>query len=139
MKVLVSRCLLGENCRYKGDSCKSEKVLALRERGYQLIDVCPECDGGLPTPRPAAEIVNGAVINAEGKDVTAQYMKGAENALRLALENDVAFAVLKTKSPSCGYGTIYDGTFTGKLIQGDGVTAKLLAENGIRVIRDTDL
>lgn len=138
MAILVSKCLLGENCRYKGDGCKNEKVLEAI-RGEEVIAVCPEQDGGLPTPRPPAEIVGGRVINAEGKDVTAEYFSGAENALRLAKERGVTLCILKAKSPSCGSGKVYDGSFTGTLIDGDGVTARLLKENGFRVISEVDL
>lgn len=139
MKILVSRCLLGVNCRYKGDNCLNPKVLALKDQGYELIDVCPESDGGLPTPRPAGERVGNKVLAKDGTDLTAEYEKGARNALRLAKENDVDFALLKSKSPSCGCGLIYDGTFSGQLKEGNGVTAQLLIDNGIKVVPDTDM
>lgn len=139
MKILVSKCLLGYDCRYKGDNCKNQKIIDLAQKGYEIIGICPECDGGLPTPRAPGEIVGTKVMTKDGKDITAQYKAGAEHALKLAKENDVAFAVLKSKSPSCGYGQIYDGTFSGKLVEGNGITAALLSENGIKVIPDTDI
>ena len=139
MKILVSKCLLGYDCRYKGDNCRNDKVLRLAEQGYEFVGICPECDGGLPTPRPAGEIVSGKVLTKEGIDITQQYKKGAEVALDLAKLNNVAFAVLKSKSPSCGYGKIYDGTFSGRLTDGNGVTAQLLSDNGIKIICDDEL
>ena len=137
-KILVSKCLLGINCRYKGDNCKNEAVCVLGER-YEIIGVCPEQDGGLPTPRDPAEIVGDRVISSSGRDVTAEYNKGAHHALELAKSNKIEFAVLKSKSPSCGCGTIYDGTFSGKLTIGDGVTSKLLKENGFKVIDENEI
>lgn len=137
-KILVSRCLLGENCTYRGDSNFCEKVAALRDK-YELITVCPEADGGLSIPRDPAERVGDKVISKTGKDVTAEYIKGAEIALRKALENNVSFAVMKARSPSCGSGTIYDGTFTGKRVDGDGVAVQLLKKHGIRVITEEEI
>ena len=137
-KILVSKCLLGENCRYKGDNCKNDTVCALAEK-YEIVPVCPEQDGGLPTPRDPAEIVGERVISSAGRDVTAEYEKGANNALELAQKNSVEFAVLKSKSPSCGCGVIYDGTFTGNLTEGHGVTARLLLENGFSVFDENNI
>ena len=137
-KILVSKCLLGENCRYKGDSNFCEKVAALGEK-FELIPVCPEQDGGLPTPRDPSERIGERVMTCNGKDVTAEYMKGAEIALKLALDNEAKMAVLKARSPSCGSGIIYDGTFTGVRIAGDGVTAELLKKHGIRVITEEEI
>lgn len=131
-KILVSKCLLGINCRYKGDNCKNDAVCALSEN-YEIIPICPEQDGGLPTPRDPAEIVNGRVISSTGRDVTAEYEKGARHALDLAREHSAEFAVLKSKSPSCGCGIIYDGTFSGTLTTGDGITARLLKAGGFKV------
>ena len=137
-KILVSKCLLGINCRYNGDSCKNDAVCALSEK-YEIIPICPEQDGGLPTPRDPAEIVNGRVISSAGRDVTAEYEKGARHALELAREHNVEFAVLKSKSPSCGCGTIYDGTFSGTLITGDGITAGLLKAMGFKVTDENSI
>ena len=137
-KILVSRCLLGENCTYRGDSNFCEKVAALSEK-YEIITVCPEADGGLTIPRDPAERMGDKVISKNGKDVTAEYVKGAEIALHKALENGVSFAVMKARSPSCGCGVIYDGTFTGTRIQGDGVAAGVLKKHGIRVITEEEI
>ena len=136
--ILVSNCLLGCACRYKGDDCKNERILALAEN-HTLLGVCPEQMGGLPTPRNPSEIVGDKVVSNAGCDVTAEYRKGAEAALYLAKLNHVDFAVLKAKSPSCGKGLIYDGTFTGNKIPGNGVTVSLLLENGIPVYTEDEL
>lgn len=138
MKILVSKCLLGENCRYKGDNCKNDKVLALA-REHELIGVCPEVMGGLSTPRLPAERVGENVLAADGTDVTAAYAAGAEQALAIAEREGVAYCILKSKSPSCGKGVIYDGTFTGALTEGDGVAAALLMRHGFRVLDETEL
>lgn len=138
MKILVSACLLGCPCRYDGQSKRHPEVEALRERGYQLIPVCPEVQGGLPTPRPPAERQrDGQVVNREGADVTAQYQAGARLALETARAQGCTWAVLKERSPSCGSGEIYDGTFSGTLIPGDGVTAQLLRQAGIAVLGES--
>ncbi|MBQ2667618.1 MAG: DUF523 domain-containing protein [Clostridia bacterium] len=136
--ILVSNCLLGCTCRYKGDDCRNEQILALAEN-HTLVGVCPEQMGGLPTPRDPSEIVGNQVISSAGKDVTAEYTKGAETALFLAQLNRVDFAILKAKSPSCGKGLIYDGTFTGNKIPGNGITVQLLQKNGIPVFSEEEL
>lgn len=136
-KILVSSCLLGSQCRYKGDGCRCEKVLALAEN-HILIPVCPEQMGGLATPRDPSERVNDKVMSCKGRDVTEQFRKGAENALFLAQLNHVDFAVFKANSPSCGKGIIYDGTFTGGKKEGNGITTDLLLENGIPVFTEDE-
>lgn len=136
-KILVSACLMGCECRYKGDSCRNEEILALAE-DHTLIAVCPEQLGGLPTPRYPAEIQGDKVINSAGIDVTAEYRKGAETACYLAKLNGVKVAIMKSKSPSCGHGLIYDGTFGGGKIPGSGVTAALLEANGIQVFTEDE-
>ena len=138
MKILVSACLLGENCKYNGKNNYSERVAAY-VAGHEVIPVCPEVLGGLPTPRDPSEIVNGEVINCKGISVDRQFRTGAEEALRIAKENDIALAVLQSRSPSCGVRQIYDGSFTGKLIPGQGVFAGLLRENGFRVMDCEDI
>jgi len=138
VKILVSRCLLGEPCRYDGRSCPERAVQELGKE-HTLIPVCPECDGGLPTPRPPAEITGGKVINAEGYDVTREYRKGAESALQKAREEKPDLVILKAKSPSCGVGKIYDGSFSRTLTEGNGVTADLLLKAGYRVITEKQL
>lgn len=136
--ILVSNCLLGCECRYKGDGCKCEKVLEL-SKNNTIIGICPEQTGGLSTPRNPSEIVGDRVISSNGTDVTKEYMKGAQTALFLAQLNNIDYAVLKANSPSCGNKMIYDGTFTGTKIPGEGVTAKLLRENGFKVISEEEL
>ena len=131
-KLLVSACLLGENCKYSGGNNYTPAVEALKGK-FDVIPVCPEQMGGLPTPRIPAERVGEKVLTREGADVTAAYRKGAEDALAIAKANGVKFAVLQERSPSCGSEYVYDGTFSGKLIPGQGVTAQLLEENGIKV------
>ena len=132
MKILISACLLGVPCRYDGASRPQPWMEALAQR-HELVPVCPEQLGGLATPRPPAERRGDAVVTASGADVTAQYRRGAEEALRLYRLLGCEAAVLKERSPSCGRGTVYDGTFTGTLTGGDGVTAELLAAHGIPV------
>ena len=136
--ILVSSCLLGCACRYKGDDCKNERILALAKE-HVLLGVCPEHMGGLETPRAPSEIVVYKVMSNAGRDVTAEYRKGAEAALYLAQLNRADFAILKAKSPSCGKGLIYDGTFSGSKVPGNGVTAALLLENGIPVYTEEEL
>lgn len=133
--AVISRCLLGEKCRYDGCCKKIENLDSLKKK-YRLIPVCPEEMGGLETPRLPSEIRDGRVYMCDGKDVTAQFEKGAILALKKAKENNCVVAVLKSKSPSCGNGKIYDGTFSGKLTTGDGIFAKMLKENGIYEIYD---
>ncbi len=136
--ILVSNCLLGCACRYKGDDCKNKRILALA-KDHVLLGVCPEQMGGLETPRAPSEIVGDKVVSNVGRDVTDAYRKGAEMALHLAKLNRVDFAILKAKSPSCGKGLIYDGTFSGNKIPGNGVTAALLLQNGIPVYTEEEL
>lgn len=137
-KLLISACLLGEPCRYDGLSkpLDEKKLAALRKR-YELIPVCPEQAGGLPTPRIPSERRGARVINRAGEDVTAQFRRGAAEALRLARENGCERALLKERSPSCGSGEIYDGSFTGRVVSGDGVAAEALKAAGVRVCGET--
>ncbi len=138
VKKLCSACLLGVKCRYDGKSSLNKKVLDLAAK-ETLIPVCPEQLGGLPTPRSPSEQRNGKVVTKDGKDVTDNFKRGAEETLRLAKIYGCKEAILKQRSPSCGYGKIYDGTFSGKLIKGNGVTAELLRKNGILVKTEEDL
>jgi uncharacterized protein YbbK (DUF523 family) len=142
---LVSACLLGINCKYDGRNNANSKVICLKD----LVPVCPEQLGGQPTPRPNSEITGGSghdvigglakVIEKDGNDVTSSFIKGANEVLNIAKSLDIKEAILKARSPSCGCGKIYDGTFTRKLINGDGVTTALLKKNGIMVITEEDL
>ena len=137
-KLLISACLLGIPCRYDGKSKPLAAISRLREK-YELIPVCPEQLGGLPTPRTPSERSRDCVVMADGTDVTAQYQKGAHAALDLCLHEGCVAAVLKERSPSCGSGEIYDGTFSRTLVAGDGMTAELLKKNGIKVCGESEL
>jgi len=140
-KIIVSACLAGENCRYDGKNCLNKDIKKLVDAG-KAIPVCPEVLGGLPVPRIPAEITvcdgSEKIINRHGEDITEFFKRGAEKTLDIAKENEVMFAILKSRSPSCGNGEIYDGTFGGKLTKGDGITAIKLKEAGIPVISDED-
>lgn len=138
MKLLVSACLLGVRCRYDGASKPHPLVEELAKR-HTLVPVCPEQLGGLSTPRPPAERQGDRVRTAAGVDVTEQYCRGAEEALRLCRIFGCEATVLKERSPSCGYGAVYDGTFTGTLTAGNGVTAELLTAHGISVYGESAL
>lgn len=146
-KILCSACLLGVKCRYDGQGKPNEKVIGLLSKEI-LIPVCPEQLGGLSTPRTPAEITGQGGLVLDGKtkvmtktggDVTENFVRGAEEALRIAKVFGARKAILKQKSPSCGCGKIYDGTFSDKLVAGDGVAAALLKRNGIKVISEENL
>lgn len=138
MNILISACLLGCACRYDGKSKTHPAALLLREK-HTLIPVCPEIYGGLPTPRLPSEIVGDKVQNSAGADMTEAYGQGAAEALRLAELFGCKVAVLKAKSPSCGKGKVYDGTFSRTLTDGDGVTAALLQKHGIKVYTEDEI
>lgn len=138
MKILVSACLLGKNCKYNGGNNLNQGVLEFIE-GHEVIGVCPEQLGGLSTTRLPAEIVAGLVTNKEGVSVDNEFRKGAQKALAVALENKVDLAILQSRSPSCGVKEIYDGSFSGKKIKGQGVFAKLLSARGIKVLDAEDV
>ena len=133
MKIMVSACLLGENCKYSGGNNRSEKVLEYI-KGHEVFPICPEVMGGLPTPRVPAEIVDGVVMSKAGVNVDREYRLGADKALEIAKQEKIDLAILQPRSPSCGVTEIYDGTFTGRRIPGQGVTAKLLSDNGFAVM-----
>ena len=130
--LLISACLLGTTCRYDGQS-KTVPGLERLQARYHLIPVCPEQLGGLPTPRPPAERIGEQVRTREGRDVTAAYQRGAEEVLRLARRFGCKKALLKERSPSCGHGKIYDGSFSGILVPGSGVAAQWLAAHGLEI------
>lgn len=132
MKILVSACLLGVECRYNGKGELKKDIEKLLKE-HELIPVCPEQLGGLPTPRDPAEIQEDKIITKTGADVTKEYLKGAEEVLKLAKLYNCSAAILKERSPSCGCGKIYDGTFSKTLVTGNGATADLLIKNGIKV------
>ena len=145
VKVVVSACLLGENCKYSGGNNRCDRLIErLSERpDIEVIPVCPEVAGGLPTPRPPAEIVDGEVVNNQGVSVDAEYRAGiAAEMERLAPMIDareVTAAVLQSRSPSCGVREVYDGTFTGRLIPGQGLFAEALAQAGVPLIDAADV
>lgn len=138
MKIMVSACLAGENCKYNGGNNRNEKVLQLME-GNEVITVCPEQMGGLPTPRVPSEIRDGVVTAENGRIVDEEFRVGAAKCLKIALREQPDLIVLQSRSPSCGVKQRYDGTFTGTLKDGSGVTAELLMENGFRCVDVEDL
>ncbi len=137
--LLVSACLLGVRCNHRGEASPSAAVEGLGAR-YRLVPICPETAGGLPTPRPAAEIqADGTVRTVDGTDVTAAYARGAAAAVALAGAVGAGDAVLKARSPSCGCREVYDGTFSRRRVAGQGVTAAALAAAGVRVRSEEDV
>ncbi len=138
MKIMVSACLLGENCKYNGGNNYSERVHAFLE-GHEVISVCPEVLGGLPVPRVPSEIVDGVVTSRDGRNVDKEFRLGAGLALERAEREGVELVILQSRSPSCGAKQIYDGTFSGKKIPGQGVFARLLRKNGFTVLDAEEL
>ena len=138
MKIMVSACLLGENCKYSGGNNLSPDLLRLLA-GHTVIPVCPEVLGGLPIPRISAEIVNGIVINREGVSVDGPFRLGAARALELARQEKPDLIILQSRSPSCGVKEVYDGSFSGKRIPGRGVFAALALQDGFRVMDVEDV
>ena len=137
-KIAVSACLLGENCKYSGGNNKNEKVLAFI-KNKEVIPVCPEVAGGLPTPRVPAELVNGAAVNRDGISVDKEFRLGVERMLEKLSEEEIDLVILQPRSPSCGTKQIYDGTFTGTLISGQGMFAKALTEKGYKIAEPEEL
>ncbi|WP_152735266.1 DUF523 domain-containing protein [Marinifilum sp. N1E240] len=135
--IIVSACLVGINCRYDGNDNLIPEIKELVLSG-NAIALCPEELGGLPTPRVSCEICKGKVVSKLNDDVTAAFQVGAEKVLAIAKILDTKTAILKSNSPSCGYGMIYDGTFSGQKITGNGLTAELLASNGIQIKNETN-
>ncbi len=137
-KVVVSACLMGRNCKYNGGNNYNEKLVAmLKEK--EIIEVCPEVAAGMPIPRPAVEILNGRVIREDGSDWDDVYRKGVEVVLNQLKHEDIDYAVLQSRSPTCGVKQIYDGTFSKKRIDGQGILAKALAERGIKLVDIEDI
>lgn len=137
-KILVSSCLFGVNCKYSGKNNENNKIIEL-VKNCNIVLVCPEQLGGLTTPRPPAEIKSEKVITVDGKDVTKEYNKGALETLNIAKKFNITKAILKSKSPSCGKNIIYDGTFSGTLTSGNGITTNLLIQNGIDIISSDEI
>ncbi len=138
MKILVSACLCGIACRYDGNDNYVNDIKSLYEK-HSIIPFCPECFGGLATPRAPSEINGDKVLSKDGVDVTTQYKKGAQEALKLCKSFDIKYALLKERSPSCGSGKIYDGRFSKKLVSGYGVCAKLLMDNNVKVFGESEI
>jgi len=136
--ILVSACLLGENCKYSGGNNRREEVCRFLD-GKEYVPFCPEQAGGLPTPRLPSERRDGRVFSSAGEDVTESFLLGAERTLELCRREGVGLAILKQGSPSCGSRYIYDGSFSGVKIPGEGVTAELLRKNGIRVVSEEEI
>lgn len=140
MRILVSACLLGCNCRYDGGNNARPEVIALANHpDVELIPVCPEQLGGLCTPRTPSERRNGGVFARDGTDVTANFVRGCSETLALSRAFSCKAALLKLRSPSCGVGHIYDGSFTSRLIPGDGVTAQALRQAGLAVFGENQV
>ncbi len=133
MKVLVSSCIMGENCKYNGKNNKNEKVIEYLQ-GKEVVCVCPELLAGMSSPRPCAEIVDGCVYNEYGECIDSEYRKGVALALEKIKNEGIEFAILQSRSPTCGVNKIYDGTFSGRLISGQGLFAAALDKNGYKVI-----
>lgn len=137
MKIAVSACILGINYKYNGGNNYSEKLEELLEK-HEVIPICPEVLGGLPIPRDPSEIVKGEVLTNMGKSVDKEFKNGAKKALEIVKESGAELVILQSRSPSCGLGKIYDGSFTGRLVEGDGVFVKLLKDEGIKVVDVSD-
>ena len=138
MKIMVSACLAGENCKYNGGNNRNEKILQLMAEN-EVVTVCPEQMGGLPTPRVPAEIRDGVVTAKDGRIVDAEFRAGAAKCLETAVKEQPDLIILQSRSPSCGVKQIYDGSFSGTLIPGQGIFAKMAAEAGFRVADAEDL
>lgn len=138
MKVLVSACLVGRCCRYDATARYNDAVVEALA-GCEIVQTCPELEGGLSCPRAASEMHrDGRVMSAEGHDVTEAYLHGAACAVEKAKRNGCSLAVLKAKSPSCGAGRVYDGTFSGRLVEGDGITVRMLRDAGVAVVNEEE-
>ena len=138
INILVSACLLGENCKWNGRNNSRENIIKLKEK-YNLIPFCAEVLSGLPTPRIPSEIRGNKVFNQVELEVTQFFTRGAQRALEIAISNNCKYAILKDHSPSCGVTKVYDGTFSRNLIEGQGITARLLARNKIKVFGDENI
>lgn len=140
IKVLISACLLGDNVKYSGGNNLTPELIKLLEKyNIKIVKVCPECFGGLSIPRVPSEIRDDKVYSKEGKDVTKEFLKGAEKTFKIAKEEEIDFAILKERSPSCGSSFIYDGSFSGKLIQGQGITVRKLNKENVKIFSEENL
>lgn len=138
IKILISSCLLGNNCKWNGRNNARELIMSIKDK-VEFIPVCSEVLGGLPTPRIPSEIVGDRVINEINLDVTDHFLEGAEKVLRIAKENNVKYAIFKERSPSCGVHQVYNGKFERTATEGKGITTRLLEKNGIRVYSDEEI
>ena len=138
MKVIVSACLAGDNCKYNGGNNINQKMMDFL-KSHEMLKVCPEVLGGLPTPRPSAEIVDGKVINTEGKNITKEFTLGAQKAFEIVQKEKPDLIILQSRSPSCVIKQIYDGTFSGNKIQGHGLFAELCIKAGYKVLDIEDI
>ena len=140
IKVLISACLLGDNVKYSGGNNLSPELVTLLEKyNVDIVKVCPECFAGLPIPRVPSEIKETKVFSKDGRDITEEFLSGAEKTFKIAKENQIDFAILKERSPSCGSSYIYDGSFSGKVIQGQGLTVRKLNEENIVIFSEENL
>ena len=140
IKVLISACLLGDNVKYSGgNNLTPELVTMLEKYNVKIVKICPECFAGLPIPRLPSEIKEGKVYSKDGRDITEEFLSGAEKTYQIAKRKQVDFAILKERSPSCGSSFIYDGSFSGKVIEGQGLTAKKLSKENIIIFSEENL
>ena len=140
IKVLISACLLGDNVKYSGgNNLKPELVTLLEKYNVKIVKICPECFAGLPIPRVPSEIRGDKVFSKDGRDITEEFLSGAEKTYQVARRKQVDFAILKERSPSCGSSYIYDGSFSGNVIQGQGLTAKKLGKENIIIFSEENL
>ena len=140
IKVLISACLLGDNVKYSGGNNLTPELVTLLEKyNVKIVKICPECFAGLPIPRVPSEIRGDKVFSKDGWDITEEFLSGAEKTYQIAKRKRVDFAILKERSPSCGNSFIYDGSFSGKVIQGQGLTARKLNEENIIVFSEENL
>ena len=140
IKVLISACLLGDNVKYSGgNNLTPELVTLLKKYNVDIVKVCPECFAGLPIPRLPSEIKEDKVFSKDGRDITEEFLDGAEKTYQIAKRKQVDFAILKERSPSCGSSFIYDGSFSGKVIEGQGLTAKKLSKENIIIFSEENL
>lgn len=138
MKVLISSCLIGENCKYNGGNNKNKKAIEFL-KDKEIISVCPEVLAGMGVPRPSVEIVNGKIKDKNGTDLDNIYKKGVQKVLDQIKDQDIDLAILQSRSPTCGVKQVYDGSFTKTLIDGQGILAKALIDKGYKVIDIQDL
>ena len=138
MKIIVSACLAGDNCKYNGGNNFNQKMMDLIQ-SHEMIKVCPEVLGGLPIPRPSAEIVDGQVMNTEGRNITKEFSLGAQKAFEIVKNENPDLIILQSRSPSCGIKQIYDGTFSGKKIPGHGLFAEFCIKAGYKVLDVEDI